>query len=198
MDADRPTTTLWDRSRQAVVAEIVETALALFAEQGYEATTIAQIAKQAGVSQRSLFRYFGSKEDLVCGAQDELGELLFATVEKQPADVSVWDALRAGFITISTTGYTAERVLEITTLIFANPPLRARYLEKRLAWQVSLVPIVEARLGIESGPVPDPRALGIIAAALASLDVASQLWVRHGGDADPVRLYDEVVAAIRG
>ena len=138
----RPAATLWDRSRRAVIAEVVDTALALFAEQGYEATTIAQIASRAGVSQRSLFRYFGSKEDLVCGAQDELGELLLDTVAAQPPDASAWDALRAGFIAISSAQHTVERVLEITTLIFANPLLRARYLEKRLAWRASLVPVV--------------------------------------------------------
>jgi AcrR family transcriptional regulator len=198
MDASRQPTTLWDRSRQAVVAEIVDTALALFAEHGYENVTVGQIAKQAGVSQRSLFRYFGTKEDLVCGDQDGLGRLLVSTVEAQPAEVSPWDALLAGFAAIMSANHTPAQVLEITTLIFDNPPLRSRYYEKRLKWQAALVPVVEARMGIESGPVPDPRAVGIIATVFACVDAASELWVRQGGKADPFALYNEMLAAVRG
>lgn len=198
MDTPRQPTTLWDRSRQAVVAGIVDTALALFAEHGYESVTVGQIAKQAGVSQRSLFRYFGTKEDLVCGDQDGLGQLLVSSVEAQPAELSPWDALRAGFAAISSAKHTPEQVLEITTLIFDNPPLRSRYHEKRLKWQAALVPVIEARLGIESGPTPDPRAVGIIATVFACVDAASELWVRQAGKADPFALYDEMLAAVRG
>ncbi|MFI6102099.1 TetR/AcrR family transcriptional regulator [Lentzea sp. NPDC051213] len=191
--------TLWDRSRQAVVAEIVDTALALFAEQGYEATTMAQVATRAGVSQRSLFRYFGTKEDLVCGEQDALGDLLVETVAAQPPEVSTWDALRAGFTTILTAAHhSPQRVLEISTLIFATPSLRARYSEKRLKWQRALVPVIEQRMGIEPGEIPDPRAMGVIATVFACIDTASELWVRHGGKADPFELYELALAAVRG
>lgn len=191
--------TLWDRSRRAVVAEIVDTALALFAEQGYEATTMAQVATRAGVSQRSLFRYFGTKEDLVCGEQEALGDVLVSTVAAQPPEVSTWDALRAGFTTILTASdHTPQRVLEISTLIFDNPPLRARYFEKRLRWQRALVPVVEKRMGIESGEVPDARAMGVIATVFACVDTATELWVRHGGKADAFELYEQALAAVRG
>ncbi|MCR3748661.1 TetR/AcrR family transcriptional regulator [Lentzea californiensis] len=191
--------TLWDRSRQAVVAEIVDKALELFAEQGYEATTMAQVAASAGVSQRSLFRYFGTKEDLVCGEQEALGDLLVATVEAQAPEVSTWDALRAGFTTILTASdHTPQRVLEISTLIFGNPPLRSRYSEKRLRWQRALVPVIEKRMGIESGEIPDARAMGVIATVFACVDAASELWVRHGGKADAFELYEQALAAVRG
>ena len=191
--------TLWDRSRQAVVAEIVETALALFAEQGYEATTMAQVASRAGVSQRSLFRYFGTKEDLVCGEQEQLGDLLVSTVAAQPPEMSTWDALAIGFTTILTASdHTPQRVLEISTLIFTNPSLRSRYFEKRLKWQRALVPVVEERMGIESGEVPDARALGVIATVFACVDAASELWVLHGGKADVFELYEQALAAVRG
>lgn len=191
--------TLWDRSRQAVVAEIVDTALKLFAEQGYEATTMAQVATRAGVSQRSLFRYFGSKEDLVCGEQEALGDLLVATVEAQAPEVSTWDALRAGFTTILTaSNHSPQRVLEISGLIFTNASLRARYFEKRLKWQRSLVPVIEKRMGIESGEIPDARAMGVIATVFACVDTATELWVRHGGKADAFELYEQALAAVRG
>ncbi|MFE2408567.1 MULTISPECIES: TetR/AcrR family transcriptional regulator [unclassified Kitasatospora] len=191
-------TTLWDRSRQAAVQEILDTAVRLFAEQGYEQTTIAQIAREAGVSQRSLFRYFGTKEDLVCGDQDALGELLKRTVEQQPATVSAWDALRAGFETVLTANHTPERVLELSRLIFNTPSLRARYIEKRLNWQTQLVPVVQARLGTAPGQGPDPRAKAIVATVFACVDTASELWAEHEGRLDLTDLYDQCLTAVRG
>jgi AcrR family transcriptional regulator len=190
-------TTLWDRSRQVAVQEILDTAVRLFAEQGYEQTTIAQIAREAGISQRSLFRYFGTKEDLVCGDQDALGELLKRTVEQQPADMSAWDALRAGFEAILTANHTPQRVLELSRLIFETPSLRARYLEKRLRWQADLVPIVQTRLDTTAGPSPDPRARAIIAAVFACVDTATELWAASEGRLDLADLYDQCLAAIR-
>lgn len=195
-------TTLWDRSRQVAVEAILDTAVRLFTEQGYERTTIAQIAREAGISQRSLFRYFGTKEDLVCGDQDALGELLRQTVEQQPADVSAWDALRAGFEVVLTANHTPERVLELSRLIFDTPSLHARYIEKRLRWQAELVPVVQARLAPGAGdsppPTSDPRAKAIVATVFACVDTASELWVRHDGQLDLADLYDQCLAAVRG
>ncbi|GAA1913927.1 TetR family transcriptional regulator [Streptantibioticus ferralitis] len=176
----------------------MDTAVRLFAEQGYEHTTIAQIAREAGISQRSLFRYFGTKEDLVCGDQAALGELLKRTVQQQPAEVSVWDALRAGFEVILTANHTPERVLELSRLIFNTPSLHARYIEKRLCWQAELVPIVQARLGSGPESTPDPRAKAIVATVFACVDAATELWADHDGFLDLADLYDQCLAAVRG
>ncbi|WP_406185624.1 TetR family transcriptional regulator [Streptomyces sp. NBC_01006] len=195
---------LWDRSRQAVVASIFDTAMRLFAEQGYEATTIAQIAKEAGISQRSLFRYFGTKEDIVCGDQEELGELLRATVEAQPAAATPWEALRAGFEALMEAHGEPGQLLEITALIFDTPPLRARYTQKRLRWQEMVLPAVTARMaagkgsGPGRGPVSELRAAAVTATVFACVDAATEAWVRGGGSADLAALYDEALAAVRG
>ncbi|MGW5019537.1 TetR/AcrR family transcriptional regulator [Streptomyces cacaoi] len=191
-------TTLWERSRQVAVQAILDTAVRLFAEQGYEQTTIAQIAREAGISQRSLFRYFGTKEDLVCGDQEALGELLKRTVEQQPAEMSAWDALRAGFEVILTANHPPERALELSRLIFDTPSLHARYIEKRLHWQAELVPVIRARLGNgPSGAVPETRAKAIVATVFACIDTATELWAGHGGRIDLADLYDQCLAAVR-
>ncbi|WP_030388575.1 TetR/AcrR family transcriptional regulator [Streptomyces sp. NRRL S-241] len=189
---------LWDRSRQAVVASIFDTAMRLFAEQGYEATTIAQIAKEAGISQRSLFRYFGTKEDIVCGEQEEHGELLRAAVEAQPAAATPWQALRAGFEALMDAHGSAEQLLEITSLIFGTPSLRARYTQKRLRWQELVLPAVTARMTAGEGPVSEVRAAAVVATVFACVDAATEAWVRSGGRTDLASLYDEALAAVRG
>ncbi|GEB49232.1 TetR family transcriptional regulator [Streptomyces cacaoi] len=192
-------TTLWERSRQVAVQAILDTAVRLFAEQGYEQTTIAQIAREAGISQRSLFRYFGTKEDLVCGDQEALGELLKRTVEQQPAEMSAWDALRAGFEVILTANHPPERALELSRLIFDTPSLHARYIEKRLHWQAELVPVIRARLGNgPSGAVPETQSKAIVATVFACIDTATELWAGHDGRIDLADLYDQCLAAVRG
>lgn len=188
--------TLWERSRQIAVREILDTAIRLFEEQGYDNTTVAQIAREAGISQRSLFRYFGTKEDLVCGDQDALGELLRQTVDDQPVDVSAWDALRVGFLAIMTDNHTPDQVLRLSTLIFDTPSLHAGYVTKRLRWQANLVPVIERRLGIAVGSDQDPRARAIIATVFACVDAASVAWVRSGGRSDIAELYDRSLAAV--
>lgn len=190
-------TTLWERSRQVAVQAILDTAVRLFAEQGYEQTTIAQIAREAGISQRSLFRYFGTKEDLVCGDQEALGELLKRTVEQQPAEMSAWDALRAGFEVILTANHPPERALELSRLIFDTPSLHARYIEKRLRWQAELVPVIRARLGNRPGrPASDTQAKAIVATVFACIDTATELWAGHDGRIDLADLYDQCLAAV--
>ena len=183
--------------------EISDAALRLFADQGFEATTIAQIAREAGVSQRTLFRYFGTKEDLVFGARQDLagGEqaslaaVLVNTVERQPAGVSAWDALRAGFSAVLAAGQ-PEKVIERMRLILGAPSLRARYIEKRQRWQAELLPVIEARMGA-GAPGCDPRARAVVAAAFACADVAVETWVACDGRAEVSELFDQCAAVVR-
>ena len=75
------TESLWARSRQAAYAEITAIAMGLFLEQGFEQTTIDQIAAKAGISRRSFFRYFGTKEDIVLGDLAADGERMRDALE---------------------------------------------------------------------------------------------------------------------
>ncbi|MGW1747480.1 TetR/AcrR family transcriptional regulator [Streptomyces sp. NPDC002092] len=189
--------TLWDRTRQLASQEILETALRLFTEQGYDETTIAQIAREAGVSQRTLFRYFGTKEDLLGGDQDRFGQVLTDTISEQPAEVGVWEALRAGIAAVLSLHDSREQALERFRLLHNTASLRAGWLEKRLRFQEDLVPLVEVRMDAAGGSA-DARARAMIATAFACLDAASMTWVANEGKGDIMDLYDECLAAVRG
>ncbi|UXY17503.1 TetR/AcrR family transcriptional regulator [Streptomyces cynarae] len=190
-------TTLWDRTRQLASQEILETALRLFTEQGYDETTIAQIAREAGVSQRTLFRYFGTKEDLLSGDQARFGQVLTDTISEQPAEVGVWEALRAGIAAVLSLHDSRERALERFRLLHNTASLRAGWLEKRLRFQEDVLPLVEARMDAAGGSA-DARARAVIATAFACLDAASMAWVANDGKGDIMDLYDECLAAVRG
>ena len=194
--ATGPPTTLWDRTRQLTTQEVLAAALRLFTEQGYDETTIAQIAREAGVSQRTLFRYFGTKEDLLGGNEDRFVQVLTDAMDAQPAEASVWEALRAGVAAVQTLHDSREQALERFRLLHDTASLRAAWLEKRLRFQEELLPLVRARLGTAAGR-PDPAARAVIATVFACLDAASMTWVENGGEGDLMSLYDECLAAVR-
>ncbi|MER6976518.1 TetR/AcrR family transcriptional regulator [Streptomyces carpinensis] len=190
-------TTLWDRTRQLASQEILETALRLFTEQGYDETTIAQIAREAGVSQRTLFRYFGTKEDLLGGGQDRFGQVLMDTISEQPADAGVWEVLRAGVAAVLALHDSREQALERFRLLHNTASLRAGWLEKRLRFQENLLPLIETRIDAATGN-EGAKSRAVIATAFACLDAASMTWVANGGKGEIMDLYDECMTAVRG
>ncbi|MFD2421765.1 TetR/AcrR family transcriptional regulator [Amycolatopsis pigmentata] len=189
---DTTPTTLWDRTRQLASREILATALRLFTEQGYDETTMAQIAREAGVSQRTLFRYFGTKEDLLGGRENRFGEVLVDTIEKQPAEADAWTVLRAGLAAVLALHDSREQALERFRLLHHTASLRAGWLEKRLRFQEDLLPFLAARTDTVL------RARAVIATALACLDAATMTWVDNGGKGEIMDLYDDCLAAVRG
>lgn len=68
-------------------------ALALFSEEGYDGTTVADIADRAGLEKRSFFRYFPDKREVLFSGSSELTEFLRRSVETQAATVSPWEAI---------------------------------------------------------------------------------------------------------
>ena len=187
---------LRDRTRRAVQAEIGEAAMRLFLEAGFEAVTMDQIAREAGISRRSLFRYFGTKEDIVLGNLAEMGRATRHMLESRPAGEPPWAALRAAFeVFVTDPGYSPEFAFRVSRMVHTTPSLRARRLEKQLLWLDLLVPEIRRRL---TGDDTELRARAIVSAALACLDTATELWIRRDGAGRIEDLYDEAVAAVRG
>lgn len=197
MNPTPDTPTLRERTRRAVHAEITDTALRLFAEQGFEATTVDQIAAAAGISRRSFFHYFGSKEDVVLGDLEALGLRVRDALEARPATETAWEALGEALKTLRGPDSKSVTALQVAGMYADAPSLRAKHLEKHLRWQELFAPDIERRLGIEPGATADPRARAVIAAALACLDIAVEAWRQSGGEADPVELFEAAVAAVR-
>jgi AcrR family transcriptional regulator len=188
---------LWARSRQAAYAEITSVAMRLFLEQGFDQTTIDQIAQSAGISRRSFFRYFGTKEDIVLGDLASQGELVRDALENIPLTVGPWDALRDAMRSVDALQVDPAVTLKISKMMYGVPSLRARSIEKHLNWQALLAPNIRQRLGIESGDTTNPAAEAIVASAIACLDVAGELWTRADGKGSLADLYDDAVRAVR-
>ena len=173
----------------------------LFLEQGFEETTIDQIAEAAGISRRSFFRYFATKEDVVLGGLIDRGHRVRSALIARPPEEAPWAAVRAALLALrEEPGAGSETELRIGRMLFEAPSLRTRHLEKHLAWQEMLAPELSRRLRTTTsldGPSADHRATAIIATALTCLDVATETWVHRDGDVPLEDLWDEAVTAVR-
>src|SRR5438046_10674294 len=86
-----------ERTRRAVRGELTELAKELVVENGYDETTIDDLAAAAGMSKRTFFRYFASKEELVMGKYEVFGEQLAEDLAARPAGEPIWASLRHMF-----------------------------------------------------------------------------------------------------
>lgn len=192
MDAEA---SLWERSRRAAYAEISGIAMRLFLDQGFEQTTIDQIAAAAGISRRSFFRYFGTKEDVLLGDLARDGERLRDALDDIPTDIGPWEALRRALDAVHALERDSSDLLKIARMMYDTPSLLSRSAEKHRHWQSLLLPDIRARLGPDAD---DVSAAAIIATAIACLDTAGEAWARSDGTLDLAELYDRAIATVRG
>src|SRR3979411_3430808 len=75
---------------------LVVAAVDLFTEQGYDATTVAQIAERAGVTKSTFFRHFPDKRELLAAGQERLSRLLAEGIAEAPGNASPLEAVAAG------------------------------------------------------------------------------------------------------
>ena len=192
-----PSVTLRDHARGAVRDEVMKHAWNLFATQGFEATTVDQVAAAAGMSRRTFFRYFSGKDELVLERLLESGDRIARALRERPADESAWPALRAAFDeTVRLQEKHADRSRPLQLMLRDEPAVRSSVLERRRRWQEVLTPLVAARLPRRrGGRGPDVRASALTAAALSCLEVAQETWADHPGSRLGT-LLDQAMAAV--
>jgi AcrR family transcriptional regulator len=120
-------------------------ALELFDERGFDRTTVAQIAKRAGLNERSFYRYFSDKREVLFGGGDELGRRLEHALREVPAGVGPLEALLAAFEAAADVIRPKELLRIRERVINANPQLRERELIKVEALYAALVAALRER-----------------------------------------------------
>ncbi|MFJ2028853.1 TetR family transcriptional regulator [Streptosporangium sp. NPDC087985] len=181
---------LRERKKAKTRRMIQDHALRLFAEQGYEATTVEQIAEAAEISPSTFFRYFPTKEDVV--VQDDYDPLLMYMLAAQPADLAPVPALRAtlrgAFEQIP-----QEEELQIlarTRLQLSHTALRARAVDNMMTTIDMLAEGVARRLGREA---TDPLSRTAAGAVVGAMIAALFAWAEANGTR---RLADAVDEAL--
>jgi len=189
------------RTREAMRQEVAAAAVRLFLDRGFDAVTTTEIAAAAGISPRSFFRYFETKEDVVLGSLRETGVRVRDALASRTAEEPAWEALRMALrVVVHTPVHPTEDLVAMAGLLLNTPSIQARSLQKRQDWEELLVPEVAQRLT----PSTDPgsmelhdRARIVVGAALAAMNVATHAWLRTGATSDPVAHLDAAMATIQ-
>lgn len=172
---------LRERKKIETLHRLQEEALRLFDEQGYDATTIEQIAEAAGVSPSTFYRYFPVKEDVV--VQDEYDPLIVQVFESQEQGTAPLEALRAVLAALfgEFTDEDIERVRRRVRMIFSVPALRARQVGQSAATERLLAEMVAERTGRSAN---DLEVRHFTALVVASWTVAISAWSETDGTKD--------------
>jgi mycofactocin system transcriptional regulator len=155
-------------------------AVGLFAERGFEQTTIDDIALAAGIGRRTFFRYFGSKNDVIWGEFDaqliRMREAFASLPAAMPVDRGIAKAV------IAVNSYPDEALPDLRrrmAVIAASPTLQAHSAIRYESWRRVVAEYVGRRLGQDPDDLT-PRLAG--AGALAAAEAAYDFWIARGGD----------------
>jgi mycofactocin system transcriptional regulator len=181
------------RPRGTSPRELELIALRLFTRQGFDETTVDQIAAEAGVSSRTFFRYFDSKAAVLWHAFDTEVLALRAALAAVPSSVPLLDAIRQAVVNVNV--YTAADVPELRNrinLISSVPALQASAAPHYDAWERAVIDFAAQRLRQPASSLI-PLALG--RATLAVCRAAYELWVSRA-DTDLTVYLDEAIRAM--
>jgi mycofactocin system transcriptional regulator len=173
--------------------ELELVALRLFTEQGFDETTVDQIAAGAGVSRRTYFRYFESKSDAVWNDFNQEIDALRDRLAEAPDHLPIMDAVRQAVIAVN--HYRAEDVPELRArmnLIGSVPELAASATRHYDAWERVIAEFVAHRTGQPADSLY-PRTVAL--ATLATCRAAYEQWAMIA-DADLTYYLDEALRAL--
>jgi AcrR family transcriptional regulator len=174
-------TGLRERKKQQTRDLIAETARGLFAERGFEAVTVAEIARAADVSEKTVFNYFQTKEDLFYSRLEAFEEELLTAIRERAAGETVLGAFRrfvldpGGVFAMQSGGDATERLRTITRVITQSPALLARERQVFARYTESLAALLAEETGAGTDDV-EPR---VVASALLGVHRSLIEFVRR-------------------
>lgn len=183
---------LRERKKAKTMAAIQMHALHLFRKQGYNSTTVEQIAEAAEVSPSTFFRYFPTKEDVMM--IDNYDPLLVAAFEEQPSNLSplqaVRNAMNSAMVDMSADELAAVR--ERNQYIMTVPVLRAAMFNTMTQTMQMIAEMVAKRIGRRS----DDLAVLTFAGAIIGVNISVMLYYAQNPDADFAKLLDEALTKL--
>ncbi|MBB5777906.1 TetR family transcriptional regulator [Nonomuraea jabiensis] len=175
---------LRERKKEKTRLAILDAALDLFLEQGYESTTVEQIAGAVEISPRTFFRYFNSKDHLALWHHDHGEEIMLETLASRPADESPFTALMQAMRAVvgDLEGSTPEertRFLKLRRLMEDHPRLVGMSVARGAATERRLIEVIATRRGVD--PDEDLLTPLIVAFAACTLRVGFECPRRDSG-----------------
>lgn len=184
---------LRDRKRRETHARIQQAAIRLFLTHGFESVTLDQIAAAAGVSRRSLFHYFSSKEEMVLAAKVEIGPRLAEAVARRPADEPTLDMAEAA-LTDMAQHFRGAEARALARLIAGTPSLQAGDHAKYAELEQTLARALAQRRGVAED---NREIVAVAAAAISLMRHASAAWLAADDSRGPEVFGQLLFAALR-
>jgi AcrR family transcriptional regulator len=185
----RPQMTRW---KPDPAGRLMKAAIALFAEQGYEETTVAEIAERAGLTKRTFFRYFSDKREVLFSGTKELENRWLEAAAAAPAEATPLTVVTAGLGPVADMFIERHDFARIRSrIIEANPELKERELIKLQ----TLADAIKAVL-IDRG-VATNAAILAAQAGVTVFHVAFANWVQQNDPTAFRRLMDESLQELR-
>jgi AcrR family transcriptional regulator len=156
----------------------------LYLERGFEQTTVAEIAERAGLTERTFFRHFADKREVLFMGQDELKDRFVSTVAEAPDDATPLDAVTTALHAVADRfepgrSWSQER----QTVINANPGLQERELIKLARLSGAIAATLRER------GVPEPAASLTAESGISVFQIAFQRWI----EVDNTRTFSEII-----
>jgi AcrR family transcriptional regulator len=189
-DGNPPKLGLRERKKIKTRETIQQQALRLFREQGYDATTIEQIAEAAEISPSTFFRYFPTKEALVI--EDDYDPLLIEAFRNQPTDLSPLQALRkaveTGFANIPKE--VRDSVRERMVMMMTVPEVRAA----SFSYVANTMKMIAELVAERTGRDPEDLYVQNFAGAIIGAFMAVQHYAYSHPDEDYLEVFDRVLS----
>jgi AcrR family transcriptional regulator len=187
---------LRERKKQRTREQIVERAMALFDERGFEHVTIADIAAAADIAPRTFFSYFPSKDDVVFHDFGLMFDAIKTRIDERAEGESTMDALRAFLVALFAQLDHQDPAEQCRRRVISASPSLQQY-DRELVGRIEHVIAdgLARDLGVEPGSL---RARVVAAAAAAGLTELEHFFDKDAPPDDPLAIFDEVFTFVRG
>jgi AcrR family transcriptional regulator len=183
-----------EKKRAETRARITDEALKLFVARGFEAVTLDDIATAAGISRRTFFHYFESKEDLAFAWMDASMDDIAAAVGREPKSLPMLTIALNAMVACAVP-FPRDEAWALAKLVQETPALQGRSQMKYGRLETALAGALAARKGLKPG---DLKARLAAMTAAGALRVASQAWFESGGKQDLATFAQKVLKALPG
>jgi AcrR family transcriptional regulator len=170
---------------------LAEAAFALYAERGFENTTVAEIAERAGLTERTFFRHFADKREVLFAGSSELQDQMVQAVRDAPESLPPIDVAAAGLEAAAAFLPARERARQRQAIIAANSELQERELIKFASLSAALADTLRGR------GFTDPAASLTAELAMSVFRVAFECWVTEDNDRDLPDLMREALDELK-
>jgi len=187
---------LRERKKQRTRQAIIEAALGLYQERGYEGVTVAEIARRADVAPRTFFGYFESKEDVFLGPGDDHLERVIRAIRERQRGVPILTAVRRELLRRDqprreAAGSTRPHLAEL----LRQPAVQNRLRERWNRWEDELATVIAADVGAAPRD-PEPRVIAALVTAAIRIASESAAARESGREAVAARVFELIASGL--